>query len=466
MKHLENDPRMFCELRWLWRRWLRSGRPAGCSTARRARHMQPCLAPLASLLVGAAVFANAGLYATSAAELPARVLLSLLAVYGFWFMLALWRRRDWKDVCADDLAFMLAEPSYRDWLAATPAAQRVRAEVGPLWDDPSYSVCYTPELETVERPTMRDALREVLGAKVDGRFKPGRYFAHLREGKRSVSRCVQALPDERLALETLLGEMLPDSAGERYVRDMLSGELPRGLVEVSVWARDPWVDLTRASDFYSSASLPPDTLRAALERRTKGMLGPFGYLRNPSISALDFRTAEGRCVRARLAAARSGQALVLFVDAVEGRYDVRPRLVARAVEDYARAAGFDAVAYHAHPLNKVPRRFVRSLNGPAVGVRLAFLECAEREYLDAFGWPLEPFEYARPVGTVSAHVVPLTGVAVDRVADWRFPKENVLPLLVASTALCLAWVLARTAPAALPPTALAFGLALILDRRR
>lgn len=468
MKHLENDPRMFPELRWLWRRWQRSGREAGCTAARRARHMQPCLAPLASLLVGASVFVNAGLYAVSWAEVPVRLLLALLAIYGFWFFLALWRRRDWKDLCADDLAFMLAQPSYREWLEGTPVFERVRAQVGPLWDDPGYCVCYTPELAVVPRPTVREALREVLGSKENGSFKPGRYFPHLREGKKSVARFLaqHGVSDSPASLERLLEEMKPGSAGERYLLDMLSGELPRGMVEVSVWKRDPWVDLTRASDFFSSASLPSDGWKAFLERRTKGMLGPFGYLRNPSISALDFRTAEGRCVRARIAAARSGEALVLFVDAVEGRYDVRPRLVQRALEDYARAVGFDAVVYHAHPLNKVPRRFVRSLQGSPVGVRLAFLEGAQREYLDAFGWPLEPFEYARPVGTVSACVVPLTSVRVERRPDWRFPKEKVLPLVVGAACLTLAWALARTAPVLVPPVALLFGLALMWERRR
>ncbi len=447
MKH-----EMFPEMRWLWERWERSGRPPLCSADRRARHMAPPVNLPVTLLAAAGIYANgAGLTA------PLRLLLTALGVYAFWFLITLVHRQNWKDLCADDLAFMLTSPP-RHWLASR--IETIRQQTGEPWDDPTYRVCYTPELEPVVPPTEKEAIREVLGRKENGRFQPGRYFANLKEGKKSVSRLVRT-PD--LELHHLLPELTPGSAGHRFVSELLEGGLPRGLVEVSIWARDPRTDLTSSRDFFSSASLRGESWKEALKRRTKGVLGPFGYLRNPSISALDFRTGEGRCVRARLAAATSGTARVLFVDAVEGRYDIKPRLIKKAIEDYAKACGFDCVAYHAHPLNKVPRRFIQSLGGQPVQLRLELLDASQREYLDAFGWPLEPFEYAFPRGVVSAYVTSAKGLELTR--QTRFPKHLALPLLAGASCLTLAGVLFQLAPAALPPTLGLFALAWIAERR-
>ena len=150
--------------------------------------------------------------------------------------------------------------------------------------------------------------------------------------------------------------------------------------------------------------------------RPRGLLGPFGYIRNKSISALDFSTNDGRSVRTRMAAAvlqgdGGKEQAVLFVDGVEGRFDIKPRLIKRAIEDYAKVAGFTLVVYYALPLNQVPQRFVRHVRGTGAVMEELTIEYADctsgREYLDAFGLPFEPFEYAYPKGKVFGYVIDL-----------------------------------------------------------
>ena len=109
--------------------------------------------------------------------------------------------------------------------------------------------------------------------------------------------------------------------------------------------------------------------------------------------------------------ARSGgRRIALFVDGVEGRFDVKPKLIKRAIEDYAGAAGFDAVFYFKHPLNMVPQRFVRfveSVNASVEEIAIEYVDHSDPEYLDSFGYPFEPFEYALPSGKVIGHFVAL-----------------------------------------------------------
>ena len=76
--------------------------------------------------------------------------------------------------------------------------------------------------------------------------------------------------------------------------------LTGGAVQAEIWQSDPWVDLTHQEEFFSSASLRGVKW---FGRGPKGRLGTLGYLRNASISSLDFRTRKGRTVRARLGAA-------------------------------------------------------------------------------------------------------------------------------------------------------------------
>ncbi|MEE9610023.1 MAG: hypothetical protein V3W19_02170, partial [Desulfatiglandales bacterium] len=416
----------------------------------------------------------------------------------------------WKAISARDLAAMLRHRSYREWFDATHDSRAVvdrlrELGVNERWDNPDYRVWYKAEegeVRQVERLAeekyIHQALQEVLGSKQDRVFQPGRYFDSLKDRKKSVTRFVTAhqaqlkrsregdlaIKEGRKLLEALRrSEMVPGSAGDRYLEDVLtalSSEdfLPKGTVEAYIWARNPWVDLTHSRDFYSSASLRGNSFMDALERRTKGMLGPFGYLRNKSISAMDFRTSEGRSIRARLAAATvsdgNNQKTVLFVDAVEGRFDIKPDLLRQALEDYARAAGFNMIFYYAFPLNRVPMRFVHNLaqsDARREELKIRYVDSSKREYLDAFSLPLEPFEYAYPVGGAIGYSVDTGGGLVsDPVIPGKFMfgvhrlfKKGFLWVLLIATFTGLGWVLYRVYPAGLLPAAIFGGLGMLYE---
>lgn len=311
-----------------------------------------------------------------------------------------------------DLAFMLSGGDFvrpRDGMH----------DVHPLWDNPAYRSPPLPD------PTefVRACLRDLLGCKVDRRFRPGRFHDSLRDKKQSVTRFVKTFgdrlrkPDANL-LRELRAEVLPESPGANRIAEALRAideghYLVASEVRAEIWQRDPWIDLTHQEEFFSSASLRGVKW---IGRGPKGRIGTFGYLRNPSISALDFRTKDGRQVRARIALAEtetgtdSGPGIslrVLFVDGVEGTNAIAPRIILEGLRDYAVAMGVAAVVFNGHTHNMVPKRILRHLDAPVREVKLRYLDDTEREYLDAFTLPIEPFEYAYPRGTVVGPVVDL-----------------------------------------------------------
>jgi hypothetical protein len=449
------------ETRWLWGRFKASGRALGALSeatvsAARRRHigallLWPAASGAASLAAAAALERRLAAHFSvfPGAALVDRlmpVLLAGLCVYAAWFTAAVVQRtwlHPWGRIASGDLAFMLSRGGWRAWLAGTLRAQAVRERLAAFavngrWDDPAWAMRlkaeggeYRPVEALAPLEAARRMVREVLGHKDGPNFVPGRYLDNLKERKASVTRFVKgnqealtALREDRLPvpgalalLEALAAELKEGSAGARAVAGVLGeltgrGALPSGVVEAKVWAREPLEDLGSAADFFSSASLRTGSWKDAFVRRTKGALGPFGYLRNPAVSAMDFRTKDGRGVRARLGAVlvrghgRDPEA-ALFVDAVEGRFDVRPSAVRAALEAYARDCGFKAVLYHAFPLNAVPRRFVAAVEASGAPLRaldVAYVDASEREYLDAWGLPFEPFEYAFPHGRVYAFV--------------------------------------------------------------
>lgn len=517
----------FPEIRWLWRRFVNStsdlnGIDEDSLAELRRRHMGALTSCPLVMVVLSVVVATACFFYLDVLVLPSnantfdrlmQVLFCLLGVYLFWFLVAAIQRNvihPWKAIASTDLAAMLKRRSYRQWLEATAQASRVvkglrDLGINELWDNPDYRVTYSSHGGTVQAvraisPTeaVQTALQDVLGRKVDRVFQPGRYFANLKQGKKSVSRFIEgyrdaiaqsradALPtDAAITLLTALrAELEPGSAGDNYLAGLLNSLngtefLAKGTVQASIWRRDPWVDLTHSQDFYSSASLPGSSLRDRIERRSKGMLGPFGYLRNKSISALDFSTSDGRCVRARIAAARNravdnSEQSILFVDAVEGRFDIKPALIRRAIEDYGRAAGFRQVLYYMFPLNRVPLRFVNylaSANLKAEEIDLAYVGATSQEYLDAFGLPLEPFEYAYPQGRVIGYSVSLDeglrpGIHSPgwfRLLFTRVQGKSVLWSMLLSATVSLAWVLYRVEPQWLLPCMVLFGGAILYE---
>ena len=490
----------FAEMRWLWERFksrhtLDDLDPDQIDTLYR-RHTRIPGALLFLALGSGLTFQNLNSIAEVSSSVPLVLLLSALGGYLALFLVTLVYRVavvDWKEVASLQLAFMVSRPDYRQWLAERHPIPGLEG-----WDDSQYVRCYDRDLKSVESSTpkqqIQQALRAVLGHKEDNVYQPGRYTSNLKSRKKSVTGFVKEnlkalelskagvleVEEGRSLLKALSNELVKGSAGRRFLADVIGALgnpdfLPPDLTEVRIWKRDPWCDLTRAEDFYSSASLRGDSWRESIERRTKGMLGPFGYLRNPSISALDFRTSEGRCLRARMAAAHQGARRILFVDGVEGRYQIKPSLIRRAIEDYAREAGFDQVFYHAFPLNKVPLRFVNSLKNEARLERLdlSLADASQKQYLDAFGLPLEPFEYAPPRGKVVGYSVDTGGGLVKEpdvpgaLGLWwaRMQRKALLWVLLLSTFVALAWMLYLIAPMAVIPTSLLMALSVLWERR-
>lgn len=347
-------------------------------------------------------------------------------------------------IMAQDLAFMLSRLTFRQWFDETPEAKSVVSVlhglgVSDLWDNPNYRQSYvmgTSGYERVEIPTQAAAVlgmvRDFIGTfdRKRRRHVPGRYVSYLKgheegKSKSNISRFIathqsdldalkgQSLEPERARalLQALKDLVNTDSPGVSLLNDFIEsmthgGGVLGNAIQAEVWARDPWVDLTHNEEFYSSASLRGVKFATG---GSQGRLGTFGYLRNKAICCLDFRTRKGRLVRARLGAAtdKSKRHAVLFVDGVEGTNALDPAVVKRGIEDYAWACGFSFVVYNKYVLNTIPTRFVHFVARTGALLRSVWLEytwSAEAEYLDAFGFPLRPFEYQRPRGQVIGYV--------------------------------------------------------------
>jgi hypothetical protein len=524
----------FPEMEALWRQYERlppERREPGEDVLLRARrqHMGALVGhPFVMLVTPTAVALLAFRYffdfiplLASSARTPALVLMAALfafnAAFLFWYVALTVQRylvHSMGEIMALDLAHMLRKRDYRRWLDGLPRSRGVveglRAlGVSDIWDDPEYRARYLLREGDIKRLPDQDphafvqaVLREVLGYKdgVTRRFQPGRYYDSLKRKKRSVTAFVaknQEQIRQNKAGELPVGEGItllrelrddhvePGTPGEKRLTDCIeaieSGHyLTGGTVQAEIWQRDPWVDLTHQEEFFSSASLRGVKW---FGRGPKGRLGTFGYLRNKSISALDFRTRRGRAVRARLGAAitrdADGRARpVLFVDGVEGSNAVSPRLVATALRDYAEAAGFALVGCNHFSHNAVPRRFARHLGrmgAPLREMTLRYADDSEREYLDAFTLPVEPFEYAHPRGTVVGRVLPVDGslhvgteprLLTRLVAGLRL---EALWIVTGSALGCTLWMMWHVSPVAFGTfaalAALAIAAHLLIQRR-
>ncbi len=454
---------------------------------------------------------------------PAGWIESLFVASGFTalvYILAVFAKRmfifSWKTISALDLASMLKRRSYRQWFDQTEAAiqtmERLKSVgINENWDNPDYKVYYqirgdniekvpAGEFEDAENQTIPEfiqkILRDFLGSTEDRQFKPGQYTPNLKEGKKSVTQFFNAhkeelarnkrgeLPvEEGKKLLQELGQYVNPNAAKanQYLQKSISkiddwGNLPDSIVEARIWRRDPWFDLTNQKDFFSSASLRGNTWLDKLNRRTKGALGPFNYLHNKSISAIDFRTREGRRVRARIAAAiykdQDGKEQpILFVDGVEGRiFDAKAKGIQKIIENYARACGFKSVLYFAYPLNQGPKRLVdyvkKSGKQPEL-VSIEYADPSQKQYLDVYGYPVEPLEYAFPKGEVIGYVTDLiqpsnrVKIFPTQYKTWwfKFRKQYFLKAITASLVLVVtgpvAWLTDNAS--LIPPLLLLFG---------
>jgi len=342
---------------------------------------------------------------------------------------------------ARELAFMVRKRTWRGWLAAQDSAIAFRGQmlfgsINGHWDSPDYVARYRTTKDGYEPAdvlsrceSVLQFLREFIGKKdpLTRKFVPGRYHSQLRDGKESVTRFVNehaeaiaALKEddldknECLALLSALNTFLTEESGAKIILDRKIAavkndiSLEDGEVQAEIWQREPLLDLTHQEEFFSSASLRGVKL---VGRGARGRLAPFAYLWNRSISALDFRTQKGRLVRARIALAellKFKETFVLFVDGVEGSNSIATEVIEKGILDYAATCGFRFVVFNALVHNKIPRRFLsyllrKGLTAQEIDLRYVENEC--REYLDAFGFPLQPFEYQRPIGRVVTYIL-------------------------------------------------------------
>ncbi len=376
-----------------------------------------------------------------------------------------------------EAASMLRWANFREHFAAGERALEATAKFKSLgvtdcWDNPAYSKDYRISAGKVQELPQESAenlilgtFRDLLGQKDEASRKhaPGRFTPALVQGKRSVTEIIarfadeiaQAksgqLPREKAAdcLAILCQDYIkPEFDAARIVRTraetirQTAAPLPDQAVRAAVWARDPWADLTSQKEFFSSASLRGNSI---FESGSKGRLGNFGYLHNPAICCLDFSTHKGRAVRVRMLAATvssDGESkAVLFVDGVEGTNSISPVLIRTAVESYARECGFHAVLYNTSVHNSTPKAFIRSIASTSPAPREFFIEAIDattREYLDAFGFPIQPMEYQFPRGHVRAHAIALNleGESLGKSESWigntkRFLQRNLLYIFYA-----------------------------------
>jgi hypothetical protein len=365
------------------------------------------------------------------------------------------------------LETMLRSENFRSVLEESPrfSAFRERREQLALtsrWDDPDYRTAYVRsnrEWQSYEPPSfelqIHTLFQEFLGSKDSQTrsFVPGKNTPHLIDQKKSVTRFISRYQselsssrngeldiDRGIALLRALreSEVRAGSDGDR----MLSLEIDRierrvnvksGMIVAEVWKRDPWVDLTHQEEFYSSASLRGVK---KMGRGSKGRLGTFSYLYNPAISMLDFSNDKGRVVRARCglvqAALADGRKVsAVFVDGVEGSNAVPESVILKGLKDYALACNADVLCVNAFPLNLVPQRFARyaaAQGGKLKSVPLEFLDADSKEYLDAFGIPVQPFEYATPRGKVLSYVVDLKGSVADQLHNPTLLEKSMTSL--------------------------------------
>ncbi len=362
---------------------------------------------------------------------------------------------------ADWTGWMLTQESLRSFLRnAKRIEHQNTVKKSPFitldWEEKGWSCCLVKHQQqwvivpkNQPEQVIRDWLIAFLGKKdeVSRKFVSGVYYSSLREGKASVTRFCRhhatelnnsrnsalTISDGIVLLEALLAEeIIADTEASKSLQRFLTAArennfLPEHGLEARIWCRDPFVDLTHQTEFYSSASLRGIQ---PMGRSSKGRLGTFGYLVNPSIFAIDFLNSTGRRVRARVALATLNSpnqdlGSFLYVDGVEGSNAVAPQAVHQALLQFAKDHKLAAVFYNQYPYNHIPQRMVRHIRDQEsqTEISLRYLDSTELQYLDAFGWPIEPLEYAIPSGMVAGYWFGTESTRPDRKPPGRKPKR-------------------------------------------
>ncbi|MBU1933501.1 MAG: GNAT family N-acetyltransferase, partial [Candidatus Omnitrophica bacterium] len=319
------------------------------------------------------------------------------------------------DVKRRRLASFLLKENYRNWFDnqrdSQEVAERLRqVEVNELWDNPEYHRVYQINGEAIEEVVevedhislTQKALRYFIGYRDEsGKPHQGELTGNLKRGGKSAreilrkySDIIELIKKDELTRDNslyFLNELKthyikPGTRGEKIIDDFIEAiaetrYLIKGMVGVSIWQRDPWVDLSSHTEFNCCAFLG-------------GIndLGVFGYMRNKSMSMLDFRTRDARIARVIMGAGiftdEDGEDRgVLVIDSVEGTLSLDRNLIKQAIEDYASICGFSKVFYNYNVYNVVPKRFIKHVKEKGTTLEaldISFVDASSREYLETF----------------------------------------------------------------------------------
>ncbi len=336
------------------------------------------------------------------------------------------------------IIYFLRQPNYKIFFEQTPMAIETTKKlqqvgVNENWDNPEYSHIYQikgktvqPILEQIEYLSLtQQALKRFLGYQDEqGIACYGELTDTLNKGRKSIRKILKDYQDfielvkngkaSRDNCLYLLNEIKtrfikPTSKGEDLLKDIIETiaegrTLLKGQVKVSVWKRDPWTDLSSSKEFNCCAFLGGVNELAA-----------FYYLTNKSISMLDFSTVDkGRIVRAIIGAGtykdqEGRDRSILLVDSVEGTLSLDPKVIKKAIEDYAATCGFDAVLYNNKLYGVVPEKFVQYVIKTRARKEKIKVELADHkyaEYLESFTRILGG-SFKIPVGKVKGYFVPI-----------------------------------------------------------
>ena len=303
--------------------------------------------------------------------------------------------------------------SFRTFLDNSPYAIEVRKKLRYLgisehWDDPDYRRTYAAtgdgfievDQSTTYIPLAQQRLRNFIGEMRDGKIKgAGNMLGTLikkqksartfhRRHKKEIEELYSGHIEKDLLLfllETLRDHFIEShSTGMAYINEAItaipSEAVVPGNVDVRIWQRDHWHDLSSSDSLYACVWLGGVREKASLE-----------FIRNKSITMLDFYSGEKHLGRVELAAAtyieNGKEHPVLVVACLSGSLDLNREVIQQAIEDYARACNFPYVLYNRHVTNKVPREFITHIEGQnleKLAIPISFVDTSRVLYMELF----------------------------------------------------------------------------------
>jgi tRNA1(Val) A37 N6-methylase TrmN6 len=320
------------------------------------------------------------------------------------------------------------------------------------WDNPDYRMSYVSNgQEIAEAKSSRayilaaqQALKRFIGQMENSRVKnAGDMFKALNKprSKRAsefhekYKEVIESLYRGDIERERLiyLFENLRDnfvkegSKGEAYIDEILAsipeGAPVHGSIDVRIWQRDPWHDLSDEETLNECIWLGGCHEEAALE-----------YIRNKSVTMLDFYSGAEHLVRVTLEAvtytAGGKEEPILIVECMGGSDKLNKDIIKRAIEDYTKACNFPYVLYNNRANNNMPGKFIKYLKlqklKPMI-VPISFVDISRKVYLELFsvgmiarrlacGW-------AVPRGIVEGYCVNVLPAAADP-ANADFSQER------------------------------------------